>query len=530
MQDTEFPYVSTGVRAKESQMFNVDYCFRPIPQRSNLPSKLQLKQRPSRSPTKTFLQAKRPKMQEDEEEEDDEEEGGDIVLIVVSRSASETVKQMIESLELFSFVFKLWRRRIGSIRNENNDKFTTLADFEQAIRNAEEATKEYKQSICKEYYKEREEICLEQKRRLEHALSIVWKEKKKARFRMTEEDLVRFQSETAYNCYLLGLELDFLDYLDEIPEEHRNHRPLCEWIEIFLQENSESLAPSSKNYLTKELLQSIGFDPLSTSIETIMTRSLHGSAQQHIETCEWAQLFITDEFKYNILLSQKISKFPFQSSITNVWVPLTNIPEEEVESNIDVSQVNVMNLVMEECTLGDLETVLSALMTQDDENIALYHGTDYESARQILFRGIYLHAGRQKRDFSSGKGFYLSDSVDDAFCWAKSTTGKPAVLTFVCNKRWFSKAKNLKLNNDEEKWREIVSSFRTGRRTAITKQTVKPFDLIEGPMAKLVRNETSGELVFEPKPSSKQMCLISDDFAKEFQQCLHSIVFFAKIS
>ena len=497
--------------------------FTSIPQPSNLPSELLLKHWPFKTSAKTFLQDKDPKVKEEEEQDED------IALSILVSPISYSTKETIALLALFSFIFKLWRRRIVLIKEESIEKYATLKDFERVIRNAEEATEEYKHSICKEYYKEREKNCLQQKKRLEDALSTVWEEKEKARFRTTEKDLVRFQSQTARLCSLLGLELDFLDYLDEIPQEHRNHRPVCEWIEIFLQENSESLAPEDTNCLTKELLESIGFDPLSTSTETIMKRSLAGSRKQHIEACEWAQLFITDEFKYNILLSQQISNFPIQSCISNTWVPLTNIFEEEVESNIDLSQVSIMNLVKEECTLSDLQTALSALMPQDDETVTLYHGTDYESVRQILFRGIYLNAGRQKRDFSCGKGFYLSVTMDDAFKWAKSTTRKPAVVVFVCNRGSFDNAKKLDLNENEEKWQEIVSSFRTGRRTAMTKKIVKPFDLIEGPMARVARNETSGELVLEPKPSSKQICLISDDFAEEFQSYLHSIIFFAEI-
>lgn len=49
--------------------------------------------------------------------------------------------------------------------------------------------------------------------------------------------------------------------------------------------------------------------------------------------------------------------------------------------------------------------------------------------------------------------------------------------------------------------------------------------MIEEPMTRLMRDETSDELVFEPKPSSYQICLISDVFAEEFEKTLHSIVF-----
>jgi len=102
-----------------------------------------------------------------------------------------------------------------------------------------------------------------------------------------------------------------------VPEEHRDHQTLNEWIEIFLEHNIKYAISANKNSLTKELLASIGFDPLSTAVETIMARSYEASTQHHIEACEWAEIFIKDEFKYNPMLSPLAVKFPFQSNLTN---------------------------------------------------------------------------------------------------------------------------------------------------------------------------------------------------------------------
>ena len=485
--------------------------------RDNLPSKLQLKQRPS--PENTFLPKKEPK----QHEEDDE----DIILTIVVVSSSVTTEKVIELLERFLFIFKLWRQRIGLIRDENDEKYKELKDFERAIRDAEDATNKYKHYLRREYYKHGEQKCLEQKKCLEKALSTVWEEKENAKFRMTKEDWNRYKSQKARLCSLLGLKLDFLDFLEEMPPEQRDHRDDGEWIKIFLEENSENLDSTVKHSLTKDLLESIGFDTFSSAVEIIMARSLAGSRENHVEACEWAQMFIKDEFKYNPLLSTRMSKFPFQSSITNKWVPLPNIPKEEMQSNIQLSRVNIMNLVTKESdAYGLASTAVSALMPQDDRNIALYHGTDHQSARQILIRGIYLNAGRQKRDFSCGKGFYLTTKMEDAFNWAKQTAEKPAILIFAVDRTYLSKTRKLNLYENEEKWREIVSSFKTATRTAVTRESVNQYDLIEGPMARMIRDETSDELVFQPKPLSYQICLISDVFAEEFEKTLHSIVFF----
>lgn len=150
--------------------------------------------------------------------------------------------------------------------------------------------------------------------------------------------------------------------------------------------------------------------------------------QEHIEASEWAQLFIKDEFKYNPLLSPETSKFPFQSDITNTWF---HPPKEEYESDEDIRKVRIMNLETEKSELHETAmTTLIDFVAQEDKNEILFHGTDHKSAKQILMQGIYLYVGREKRDFSCGDGFYLTNKMEHALNWAKSTTAMPAILIF----------------------------------------------------------------------------------------------------
>lgn len=436
---------------------------------------------------------------------------------------------VIKSLERRSFIFKVILRRIASIKEKDEKKQVNVRDLENAIYSAQEAIKEYKHLIHKENSKGNSigDLAI-----LEVAMRKVQEEKEKAHFKMTAEDCSFLQSKMAQLCALLGLKLDFLDALSEMPPECCNHRTLTEWIKIFLRDNSESTVMANRKKISKELLESIGFDPSSTAVETIMARSAFaGSTPMHIDACEWAQLFVEDEFKYNPLLSSLTSPFPFYHCLTNAWFELKNIPDEiSLESNINVFQVQIMNLTTEESnTYSKAHTALSASIPQDNQNTVLYHGTDHKSAQQILFRGIELCAGRQKRDFSCGKGFYLTTSLEDALNWAKSTTARPAVLSFVVTSSpeyVLQKARKLSLDGNEQ-WRNLVSLFRNDNVTSkMLEDLDSKYDLIEGPMAIVTTDNTSGELVFEPKPSSYQMCLISDSFAEEFEKTLHSIMFF----
>ena len=438
-------------------------------------------------------------------------------------------KVEMAKLENRSFVFKLWLRRINIIRCENYDKYTSLQDLEHAIYEAQEAIEEYKEFIIKNYYnmKKLDEKGPSFADRLETSINKVLEEQEKTSFEFTTEDFDRFHCPNARLSSLLGLKLDFLDRLKEVPSEHFEHRTLGDWIVIFLRNNidRETFTSTNNNVVTKEWLEAVGFDPLSTSVETIISRSRN--MQRHIEACEWAEIFIRDEVKYHPMLYPLTVPFPFQAILTNSWFQLISRTEEESECEVSSSEVHIMNLVTEESNVGNTtQAIRNGFLPRDEDHVLLYHATDHFSAADIFLRGIDLCAGRQKRDFSCGSGFYLTNSLDSALDWAKSTTAKPAILVFQVNHQILNDARRLNLDNNEERWSEIVSSFRSGRRTARMRKSLNSFDLIEGPVATLTASESSDEVLFEPKASSHQICLVSEDYAEKFHQTLHSIIFY----
>ena len=122
-----------------------------------------------------------------------------------------------------------------------------------------------------------------------------------------------------------------------------------------------------------------------------------------------------------------------------------------------------------------------------------------------------------------GSGFYLTDNSEEA----KNTTAKPALLVFQLNRQeHLTDSEKLSLFNDERRWCEIVTSFWSGVKTARTRKSLAAYDLIEGPVSTMKTNESTGDLVFTPKPLSYQMCLISDSCADIFRRSLYSILFF----
>ena len=297
-----------------------------------------------------------------------------------------------------------------------------------------------------------------------------------AGFEMLQEDRDRLERETVRVCSCLGLQIHFLDRLQDMPEKLRHHRTLCDWIVIFLRNNFTALSDSSEeNSLSKELLHNIGFDPLSSAVDVIVKRA--GSDAQHIDSCDWAEIFVQDEFKYNPLLNfddnQLVrSEFPFQSAKINEWCE----PLFSERKMTEDSHAIAMNL-------NDWIFASGIPRRIEEQSEDLYHGTDHESAIDILNgRGIHLPAGRQKRDFSSGKGFYLTKKFDHAFKWAKRKTIKPAILVFrLKHSEFWNNEKIRRLNlcshENSQKWAEIVALFRSGKQSAETREISRNYDL-----------------------------------------------------
>ena len=364
--------------------------------------------------------------------------GGDEDMVPVLLPPAFNRKIDLMRIESRSFIPKLWLRRISLTPKECNDGHgSRLEDFKLAIHNAEESIRREKYFIYKEFYKEHKfQMIPVNAKSLEKAFNRVLEKKEKSGFEMIHEDVVQFISPTVRLCALLGFKLDFLDRLETIPEDYLHHRSLSDWISIFLQNNSRSVDAEKKTSLALELLDSIGFDPLSTAVETIMARSSQENTQCHIEAWEWTNIFIQDECTYNPLLCPScFLQFAFQSNLTNSWFQVPPITDdEESENDPDPSHVNIMNFVTKESHASkDIHSTLDDFFSQSNGTTVLFHGTDHQSAVNILFQGIDLSADRQNRDFSSRSGFYLTKNMDEAINWALRTTAKPAILVFQVN-------------------------------------------------------------------------------------------------
>jgi len=170
---------------------------------------------------------------------------------------------------------------------------------------------------------------------------------------------------------------------------------------------------------------------------------------------------------------------------------------------------------------------------EDDHFEMFCHGTDHESAKDIMER-INLKNGKENQDFSSGDGFYLGKSFDEAYIWTKRCEHPTsAVLVFRVKRvelRGDDNDNGLDLRPPEKKkeWQEIVRRLRSetpGKTKKLRKQLNRNYQFIEGPMASVSTKNPRFEHP-KQKDGSYQLCIRNDDCAELFDRSLHSIVFF----
>lgn len=123
--------------------------------------------------------------------------------------------------------------------------------------------------------------------------------------------------------------------------------------------------------------------------------------------------------------------------------------------------------------------------------LALYHGTDKNSALDIERNGVDLSKSRPFSDF--GRGFYLTDNKGLAKTWARrvsfGSSGASAVLTFFAD---FSSITVRRLTPLEDEWKNIVYEQRVQHRDFLKEDCVVA-PIADGKrLARLIRSASRG--------------------------------------
>ena len=236
--------------------------------------------------------------------------------------------------------------------------------------------------------------------------------------------------------------------------------------------------------------------------------------------------------RYSASMFTNYSRFPYQEEVVNQW--FTESAEEVQRDNA----VHIMNVDKEgqanKCYRAQNEIDNFPVSLEDDDFEMFCHGTSHDSAENIMEYGIDLAKGKENQDFSSGDGFYLGKSFDEAYKWTKTRQhSTSAVLVFRVNRvklRGDDNDNGLDLRQPEKKkeWQEIIYQFRTGRPDKKFRKALdRNHQFIEGPMASLSKKNPHLEHP-KQKDGTYQLCIRNDDCAELFDRSLHSIVFFGK--
>lgn len=241
-------------------------------------------------------------------------------------------------------------------------------------------------------------------------------------------------------------------------------------------------------------------------------------------------------------LQWKCTRFPYREDVTNQWFD-HSIPSGSEQEQL--KKVRIWNVDPKErdSFMESIKDKTAKLPLSNEQYTLFYHGTNHESAENIMEDGIRLKYGGKELDFSDGEGFYVSDRFIDVHDWALQRYGaedNAAVLVYyVDTNQMREQFKDLDLRSNEIEWKRVVKEYR-GSQLAIDKPStskgrgknrksdpkyrkdLKEYDFIEGPMTAYRKRKYY--LTYDK--SSYQLCVRSSKGVTLFNQNLHSVVFF----
>ncbi|XP_046846814.1 uncharacterized protein LOC124440462 [Xenia sp. Carnegie-2017] len=263
-------------------------------------------------------------------------------------------------------------------------------------------------------------------------------------------------------CSVLGLKDEFACRLLEISPHMREHRSekenLLRFLKEFKEEDSiENLRDSED---VAEILCKIGFTKHRSQFIAKWITNMPDP--DHKPILSWVETYIENHFKYDILLNDQVSDFPFKNDNQNEWFTVS-IPRFDKEGK-DSHQVNVINVARQKDALNHVISIVSKLNENNPVTEVYFHCTDHNSAVDILEIGIELGFGRDKLDFSDGEGFYMVNNAKFSLAHYGMTSTHPAIIMFDVSPQKLSKFKGIDLSSaeKEEDWNSIVEYFHSG--------------------------------------------------------------------
>ena len=227
-------------------------------------------------------------------------------------------------------------------------------------------------------------------------------------------------------CSVLGLCDEFAQRLRYLDIDMRQHKSDMYFLLCFMKERYESLDDEDLSDRVK-CLQKIGFAENRSNL--VANWIGEQPFPEHRSLLAWAEIYIENLFKYDIFLNDNVCKFPYKESCIDRWFGV-DVPSDQCENSPSV-RVPVINTTSEKAAAGNTQDKISEFKAKASSSEKFYfHGTDHNSAKNILEKGISLGSGAKKCDFSHGDRFYVTDNYEYALEHSKKHKAQRAMILF----------------------------------------------------------------------------------------------------
>ena len=313
---------------------------------------------------------------------------------------------------------------------------------------------------------------------------------------------------------VLGLNADLTSKLKKMDSSLRSHEPDEYYILAYCLNTLDRL-DKSRDLTMKESFMECG---ITESRAEMLSTSLESSPFCKEQTRSyWIKRYIEEKFKYDILLNDPMPRYPYNDDIcTDEWFKqLVDVYDVDADGEqiIKHPHLKICNATSKNSTKYE---------ELGETNSYWFHGTDHDSAVNIIEEGIRLDLGSSAQDFSDRDGFYVSGDIDNAKLWAQQQE-KSALVIF--KKPDITDYKCLNLCQDrEDDWKAIVKHFRHGCSSVLPDDLAAEFaacDFVFAPVCSNAAATLSGEdwQNWEPigyETSRCIVCIKSDKMAQRF--------------
>jgi len=323
-------------------------------------------------------------------------------------------------------------------------------------------------------------------------------------------------------CSILGLEDEVADFLIGLDPDIRTHQTDKYWILQFI-EQKEKCIEEPQDVRTSLLILGFTASKASRLADKLKIHNLI----DHQTLTYWAKLYIEHQFSYHILLASNGDGvyYPKENHDTEYFIPAFIDAEEDIEA-AQIPAVNTKMLKEEDLHSSPwLTDYISQEGHSLDGSTLWFHGTDHESAMNIIKNGIDLLKGKTGGDFSDGGGFYLTSDYRFAHKWPQQMMKKPnsAVIVFEVKSDIFSSRKGLQFHEANEDWKNTVGFFRNGKdhkwvnNSSSKAKSLKRQSYILGPISRDGSEKRRQNWCPQARiPQIFELCLKDDLLAEDF--------------